>query len=41
MLLLVPAKEELPLTDLERLGILAAKRAREKVMKMTGKTDSK
>jgi hypothetical protein len=33
MLLLVPAKDELPMAELERLGILAAKRAREKVKK--------
>jgi hypothetical protein len=33
LLLFVPAKEKLPLTDLERLGIWAARRAREEVMK--------
>ena len=33
LLLFVPAKEKLPLTELERLGIWAARRAREEVMK--------
>jgi hypothetical protein len=33
LLLFVPVKEKLPLTELERLGIWAARRAREEVMK--------
>jgi hypothetical protein len=33
LLLFVPSKEKLPLTELERLGIWAARRAREEVMK--------
>jgi len=33
LLLFVPAKEELPLTELERLGIWAARRAREEFKK--------
>jgi hypothetical protein len=33
LLLFVPAKEELPLAELKRLGIRASKRAREGVMK--------
>jgi hypothetical protein len=33
LLLFVPAKEELPLTELEKLGIWAARRAREEVKK--------
>jgi hypothetical protein len=42
LLLFVPTKDELPLTELERLGIWAARRAREEVKKnMTRKTDSK
>ncbi len=40
--LFVPAKKELPLTELERLGICAARRAREEVKKkMMGETGSK
>jgi len=39
--LFVPTKKELPLTELERLGIWAARRAREEVKKMMRKTDSK
>jgi hypothetical protein len=33
LLLFVPVKEKLPLTELERLGIWAARRAREEVKK--------
>jgi hypothetical protein len=40
LLLFVPAKEELPLTELERLGIWAAKRAREEVKKEMRITDT-
>jgi hypothetical protein len=40
--LFVPAKKELPLAELERLGICAARRAREEVKKkMMGETGSK
>jgi hypothetical protein len=41
LLLFISAEEELPLNEFERLGILTARRAREKAKKMMSKTDSK